>query len=145
MASGVILATVEELAPIVIKTLAPEIQAALAALPTGTVKVVPPQIDVEVAVGNVLADAMPAFGAAIYKTIREKIGVAVAIYATGHPGDDLQGDAAWEDIQSMSLAAIAEEGLDAFMIPIAVVRQIVASGIVIHMAGLGTKALTVGK
>jgi hypothetical protein len=49
------------------------------------------------------------------------------------------------DIQSMSLMSIAEEGLDTTKIPVSTLRQMVSSGIELHRAGAGTKALSVGK
>ncbi len=134
---------IEKAAPVIIGAMAPEVQAMLAKLPAGTVKVVPPAIGVEVA--SNLAKAIPAFSAEIYKTICTKIGVAVAIYATDHQGDNLQSDLAWIDIQSMAVAAIGAEGLDTTKIPVSTLRQMVASGIELHRAGAGTKALTVGR
>ncbi len=134
---------IEKAAPVIISAMAPEVQAMLAKLPAGTVKVVPPAIGVEVA--SNLAKAIPAFSAEIYKTICTKIGVAVAIYATDHQGDNLQSDLAWIDIQSMAMAAIGAEGLDTTKIPLSTLRQMVASGIELHRAGAGTKALTVGR
>lgn len=136
---------IEKAAPVIISALAPEVQAMLAKLPAGTVKVVPPSIDVEAAVASNLLKAMPAFTAAIYATIKLQIGVAVAIYATEHPSDPLQSDIAWVDIQAMVRAAIGAEGLDAGKIPVSTLRQMVASGIELHRAGAGTKALSVGK
>ena len=149
MASGVVtglaLDAIEKAAPVIIGALAPEIQKLLAAIPSNTVKVVPPAIDVEVAVAANLMRAMPAFSAEIYSTVKSKIGIAVAIYATEHPGDPLESDAAWMDIQSMAVAAIAEEGLDTTRIPVSTLRQMVASGVELHRAGAGVRALTVSK
>jgi hypothetical protein len=88
---------------------------------------------------------MPAVTAAMFVTIKNKIGVAVAIYATEHPGDDLQSDAAWMDIQSTAAAGIDDEGLSGARIPISTLRQMIASGIEMYRAGIGTSALTVGK
>ena len=149
MASGVVtglaLDAIERAAPVIIGALAPEIQKLLASIPSNTVKVVPPAIDVEVAVAANLMRAMPAFSAEIYSTVKSKIGIAVAIYATEHPGDPLESDAAWMDIQSMAVAAIAEEGLDPTRIPVSTLRQMVASGVELHRAGAGVRALTVSK
>ena len=149
MASGVVtglaLDAIEKAAPVIIGALAPEIQKLLASIPSNTVKVVPPAIDVEVAVAANLMRAMPAFSAGIYATVKSKIGIAVAIYATEHPGDPLESDAAWMDIQSMAVAAIAEEGLDTTRIPVSTLRQMVASGVELHRAGAGVRALTVSK
>ena len=149
MASGVVtglaLDAIEKAAPVIIGALAPEIQKLLASIPSNTVKVVPPAIDVEVAVAANLMRAMPAFSAGIYATVKSKIGIAVAIYATEHPGDPLESDAAWMDIQSMAVAAIAEEGLDPTRIPVSTLRQMVASGVELHRAGAGVRALTVSK
>ena len=149
MASGVVtglaLDAIEKAAPVIVGALAPEIQKLLASIPSNTVKVVPPAIDVEVAVAANLMRAMPAFSAEIYSTVKSKIGVAVAIYATEHPGDALESDAAWMDIQSMAVAAIAEEGLDTTRIPVSTLRQMVASGVELHRAGAGVRALTVSK
>ncbi len=149
MATGVVtglaLDAIEKAAPVIIGALAPEIQKLLAKLPSETVKVVPPAIDVEVAVAANLLLALPAFSAEIFSTIRSKIGIAVAIYATNHPGDDLESDAAWMDIQSMALAAIAEEGLDTSKIALSTIRQMVASGIELFRAGAGVRALIAGK
>jgi hypothetical protein len=143
--AGLSLDLIEKAAPIIISALAPEIQKLLATLPVNTVKVVPPTIGIEVAVAANLLKALPAFSAAIYSTIKSKIGIAVAIYATEHPGDALESDAAWMDIQSMAVAAIAEEGLDTSKIPLSTIRQMVSSGIELHRAGAGVKALTVIK
>jgi len=149
MASGVVtglaLDAIEKAAPVIIGALAPEIQKLLASIPSNTVKVVPPAIDVEVAVAANLMRAMPAFSAGIYATVKSKIGIAVAIYATEHPGDPLESDAAWMDIQSMAVAAIAEEGLDPTRIPVSTLRQMVGSGVELHRAGAGVRALTVSK
>jgi hypothetical protein len=149
MATGVVtglaLDAIEKAAPVIISALAPEIQKLLAMLPSETVKVVPPAIGVEVAVAANLLHALPAFSAEIFSTIRSKIGIAVAIYATNHPGDDLESDAAWMDIQSMALAAIAEEGLDTSKIALSTLRQMVASGIELFRAGAGVRALIAGK
>jgi hypothetical protein len=149
MASGVVtglaLDAIEKAAPVIVGALAPEIQKLLASIPSNTVKVVPPAIDVEVAVAANLMRAMPAFSAGIYATVKSKIGIAVAIYATEHPGDPLESDAAWMDIQSMAVAAIAEEGLDTSRIPVSTLRQMVASGVELHRAGAGVRALTVSK
>ena len=149
MATGVVtglaLDAIEKAAPVIISALAPESQKLLAMLPSETVKVVPPAIGVEVAVAANLLRALPAFSAEIFSTIRSKIGIAVAIYATNHPGDDLESDAAWMDIQSMALAAIAEEGLDTSKIALSTLRQMVASGIELFRAGAGVRALIAGK
>jgi hypothetical protein len=147
MASGVVtglaLDAIEKAAPVIVGALAPEIQKLLASIPSNTVKVVPPAIDIEVAVAANLMRAMPAFSAEIYATVKSKIGIAVAIYATEHPGDLLESDAAWMDIQSMAVAAIAEEGLDTTRIPVSTLRQMVASGVELHRAGAGVRALSV--
>jgi hypothetical protein len=150
MASGVAalsLDLIEKAAPVIVAALAPEVQALLAkVIPTGAVKVVPPTgIDVEAAVAANLLKALPAFSGTIYSTIKSKIGIAVAIYATEHPGDNLQGDAAWMDIQSLALRAIADEALDTSRIPLSTLRQMVSSGIELYRAGAGTKALSIGK
>ena len=149
MASGVMtglaLDAIEKAAPVIVGALAPEIQKLFASIPSNTVKVVPPAIDIEVAVAANLMRAMPAFSAEIYSTVKSKIGIAVAIYATEHPGDPLESDAAWIDIQSMAVAAIAEEGLDPTKIPVSTIRQMVASGVELHRAGAGVRALTVSK
>jgi hypothetical protein len=143
--AGLALDAIEKATPVIIGALAPEIQKLLAILPANTVKVVPPSIDIEVAVAANLLNAMPAFTAGVYSTIKSKIGIAVAIYVTAHPGDSLQSDAAWIDIQSLSIAAIADEGLDTSKIPLSTLRQMVSSGIELHRAGAGVKALTVGR
>jgi hypothetical protein len=143
--AGLAIDAIEKATPVIIGALAPEIQKLLAILPANTVKVVPPSIDIEVAVAANLLKAMPAFTAGVYSTIKSKIGIAVAIYATAHPGDNLQSDAAWMDIQSLSVAAIADEGLDTSKIPLSTLRQMVSSGIELHRAGAGVKALTVGR
>ena len=143
--AGIALDAIEKATPVIIGALAPEIQKLLAMLPANTVKVVPPSIDIEVAVAANLLNAMPAFTAGVYSTIKSKIGVAVAIYVTAHPGDNLQSDVAWMDIQSLSIAAIADEGLDTSKIPLSTLRQMVSSGIELHRAGAGVKALTVGR
>ena len=124
--------------------MAPEVAALFKSLPFGLVAAAP-NSEVEIAVAANVARAMPAVTATMFATVRNKIGVAVAIYATEHLGDDLQSDAAWMDIQSMAQAGIHAEGLDASLIPISTLRQMVASGIELYRAGIGTMALTVSK
>jgi hypothetical protein len=143
--SGLALDAIEKAVPVIIGAMAPEIQKLIARLPRNTVKVVPPAIDIEVAVAANLQKALPAFSGEIYATVKSRIGIAVAIYATEHLGDMLESDAAWMDIQSMAVVAIAEEGLDTTKIPVSTLRQMVASGIELHRAGAGIRALTVGK
>jgi hypothetical protein len=142
--SAAALAIVGKLAPIIADAMAPEVAALFKSLPFGLVAAAP-NSDVEIAVAANLARAMPAVTSAMFSTIRNKIGVAVAIYATEHLGDDLQSDAAWMDIQSMAQAGIHAEGLDASLIAVSTIRQMVASGIELYRAGIGTKALTVSK
>jgi hypothetical protein len=124
--------------------MAPEVAALFKSLPFGLVAAAP-NSDVEVAVAANIARAMPAVTAAMFATVRNKIGIAVAIYATEHLADDLQSDAAWMDIQSMAQAGIESEGLDASQLPISTLRQMVASGIELYRAGIGARALTVRK
>jgi len=142
MGSAAALAIVAKLAPIVIDAMAPEVASLFKSLPFGLVAAAP-NSDIEVAVAANVARAMPAVTAAVFATIRNKIGIAVAIYATGHLGDDLQSDAAWMDIQALAQTGIHAEGLDASLIPVSTMRQMVASGIELYRAGIGTKALTV--
>ena len=144
MGSAAALAIVGKLAPIIADAMAPEVAALFKSLPFGLVAAAP-NSDVEIAVAANIARAMPAVTSAMFSTIRNKIGVAVAIYATEHAGDDLQSDAAWMDIQSMAQAGIHAEGLDASLIAVSTIRQMVASGIELYRAGIGTKALTVSK
>jgi hypothetical protein len=144
LGSAAAIAIVGKLAPIIADAMAPEVTALFKSLPFGLVAAAP-NSDVEVAVAANIARAMPAVTAAIFATVRNKIGIAVAIYATEHLGDDLQSDAAWLDIQSMAQAGIESEGLDAAQIPISTLRQMVASGIELYRAGIGARALTVGK
>jgi hypothetical protein len=142
MGSAAALAIVAKFGPIIADAMAPEVAALFKSIPTGLVASAP-NSDVEVAVAANISHAMPAVTAAMFTTIKNKIGIAVAIYATEHSGDNLQSDAAWMDIQSLSLAAIAEQGLDTSKIPISTMRQMVASGIELYRAGIGLKALTV--
>ncbi|WP_423959318.1 hypothetical protein [Candidatus Binatus sp.] len=138
------MAIVGKLAPIIADAMAPEVAALFKSLPFGLVAAAP-NSDVEIAVAANIARAMPAVTPAMFSTIRNKIGVAVAIYATEHLGDDLQSDAAWMDIQSLAQAGIHAEGLDASLIAVSTIRQMIASGIELYRAGIGTKALTVSK
>jgi hypothetical protein len=144
MSSTAALAIVGKLAPIIADAMAPEVAALFRSLPFGLVAAAP-NSEVEIAVAANIARAMPAVTAAVFATIRNKIGIAVAIYATEHLGDDLQSDAAWMDIQSMAQAGIHAEGLDASLIAVSTMRQMVASGIELYRAGIGTRALTVQK
>jgi len=144
MSSAAAIAIVGKLAPIIAAAMAPEVAALFKSLPFGLVAAAP-NSDVEIAVAANVARAMPAVTATMFATVRNKIGIAVAIYATEHLGDDLQSDAAWMDIQSMAQAGIHAEGLDASMIPISTIRQMVASGIELYRAGIGARALTVQK
>ncbi|MFZ2063975.1 MAG: hypothetical protein WAU82_23405 [Candidatus Binatus sp.] len=144
MGSAAALAIVGKLAPIIADAMAPEVAALFKSLPFGLVAAAP-NSDVEIAVAANIARAMPAVTPAMFSTIRNKIGVAVAIYATEHLGDDLQSDAAWMDIQSLAQAGIHAEGLDASLIAVSTIRQMIASGIELYRAGIGTKALTVSK
>ncbi len=144
MGSAAALAIVGKLAPIIADAMAPEVAALFKSLPFGLVTAAP-NSDVEIAVAANIARAMPAVTSEMFSTIRNKIGVAVAIYATEHQGDDLQSDAAWMDIQSMAQAGIHAEGLDASLIAVSTIRQMIASGIELYRAGIGAKALTVSK
>ena len=144
MSSAAAIAIVGKLAPIIADAMAPEVAALFRSLPFGLVAAAP-NSEVEIAVAANIARAMPAVTAPMFATVRNKIGIAVAIYATEHLGDDLQSDAAWMDIQSMAQAGIHAEGLDAALIPVSTLRQMVASGIELYRAGIGTKALTVQK
>jgi hypothetical protein len=143
MGSGAALAIVEKFGPIIAEAMAPEVAALFKSLPSGLVASAP-NSGVEVAIAANIAKAMPAVTAAMFATIKNKIGTAVAIYATEHPGDKLQSDAAWMDIQSLAQAGIYSEGLDASQIPVSTLRQMVASGIELYRAGIGAKALSVG-
>src|SRR5208337_4283031 len=125
MSSAAALAIVEKFAPIIADAMAPEVAALFKSLPSGLVAAAP-NSDVEVAVAANVARAMPAVTAAMFATIKNKIGIAVAIYATEHPDDSLQSDAAWMDIQSMAQAGIDAEGLDASQIAVSTIRQMVA-------------------
>ncbi len=142
MGSAAAIAIVAKLAPIIADAMAPEV-AALFSRCRSDLSRAAPNSDVEIAVAANIARAMLAVTCAMFSTIRNKIGVAVAIYATEHPGDDLQSDAAWMDIQSIAQAGIHAEGLDASLIAVSTIRQMVASGIGLYRAGIGTKALTV--
>jgi hypothetical protein len=144
MSSTAALAIVRRLAPVIADAMAPEVAALFRSLPFGLVAAAP-NSEVEIAVAANIARAMPAITAAMFATIRNKIGIAVAIYATEHLGDDLQSDAAWMDIQSMAQAGIHAEGLDASLIAVSTMRQMVASGIELYRAGIGARALTVQK
>jgi hypothetical protein len=144
MASAVAIAIVARLAPVIAEAMAPEVANLFKSLPIGLVAAAP-NSDVEIGVAANIARAMPAVTAEMFATIRNKIGIAVAIYATEHPGDDLQSDASWMDIQSMAQAGVNAEGLDASQIPVSTLRQMVASGIELYRAGIGAKALTVQK
>jgi len=144
MGSAAAIAIVTRLAPIIADAMAPEVAELFKSLPFGLVAAAP-NSDVEVAVAANIARAMPAVTAAMFATVRNKIGIAVAIYATEHLADDLQSDAAWMDIQSMAQAGIESEGLDASQLPISTLRQMVASGIELYRAGIGARALTVRK
>src|SRR5882757_5974407 len=128
MGSAVALAIVGKLAPIIVAAMAPEVAALFKSLPFGLIASAP-NSDVEVAVGANIARAMPAVTPAMFTTIKNKIGIAIAIYATEHLADDLQSDAAWMDIQSMAQAGIQAEGLDATLITVSTLREMVASAI----------------
>jgi hypothetical protein len=142
MGSAAALAIVGKLAPIIADAMAPEVAALFKSIPSGMVASAP-NSDIEIAVAANIARAMPAVTAATFATLKNKIGLAVAIYATDHPGDPLQSDAAWMDIQSMAQAGIDAEGLDATQIAVSTIRQMVASGIELYRAGIGARALTV--
>ena len=146
---AIALEAAQAVAPEIIKALPTITQDLLAKLPAGTVKVVPPDIDSQVAVASELQKAIPVFSADVFKTACEKIGIAVALYDSelkdGARQADLQSDAAWIDIQSRALVAIGEEGIDTARIPLILLRQMISTGIVMFMAGNGAKALTVEK
>ena len=144
MGSAAAIAIVGKLAPIIVAAMAPEVAALFKSLPFGLIASAP-NSEVEVAVAANIARAMPAVTPAMFTTVKNKIGIAVAIYATEHLSDDLQSDAAWMDIQSRVQAGIHAEGLDASLIPVSTLRQMVASGIELYRAGIGARALTVGR
>ena len=142
-ASAAALAIVEKFGPIIADAMAPEVAALFKSLPAGLVASAP-NSDVEVAVAANIAKAMPAVTAAMFATIKNKIGIAVAIYATDHPGDKMETQVCWIDIAAHATAGIAAEGLDVPMIPATTYWQMILSGIELYRAGIGTKALTVG-
>ena len=72
-------------------------------------------------------------------TIRNKIGIAVAIYATEHPGDELESQACWVDIAAAANAGIAAEGLDVRDDPRSTYWQMILSGLELYRAGLGAE------
>ncbi|MGA7873253.1 MAG: hypothetical protein WCA22_20370 [Candidatus Binatus sp.] len=143
MGSTAALAIVSKLAPLIIDAMAPEVQSLLKSLPGGLLKLAPPPLDVEVAVAANIAKAMPAVTAATLATLRNKIGAAVAIYATEHPGDNLESQACWVDIAAAASAGIAAEGLEPAQIPSSTYWQMILSGLELYRAGLGARALTV--
>lgn len=146
VAGAAALSAIETLAPIAIKALEPVLQNILTeVLPKDMVGLTPdaPATSVEAAVAANLVKVMPALSATEYAKIKAQIGEAIAIYVTEHPGDDLEEDAAWEDILARSSAGVSEEGLVVSMMPRSTFWQMVLSGIEMYKAGLGTKALVV--
>jgi hypothetical protein len=141
------LAGAKAIEPEIVAALAPITKELLAKLPGGTVSVVPPDIDSQVAVASQLQKAIPAFSASVFKTVTEKIGTAVALYDSefkeGKRLVGLADDAAYIDVRSRAVVAISEEGIDTNMIPANLLRQMVSTGIVMYLAGNGAKALTV--
>jgi len=142
VASGLAIGVVEKLAPVIIDAMAPEVAKLFSSLPPGLVAAAP-NSDVEVAVAANLARAMPAVTAAIFAAIKNKLGAAVAIYATEHPGDPLESQVAWVDIAAEASAGIAAEGLDPTQIPASTYWQMILSGVELYRAGVGAKALSV--
>lgn len=138
------LAAVEKLAPVIISALEPELEKVLSSLPAGMVATHPaaPAISVETAVASNLVKAGGAWSADMYAKAKSIIGDNIAVYKTVHPQDDLQGDAAWEDILAASQVKILKLGLVVDDIPRSTMWQMILSGIEEYRAGLGTKALT---
>ncbi|HLX05058.1 MAG TPA: hypothetical protein VKR28_05955, partial [Candidatus Binatus sp.] len=77
MGSAAAIAIVAKLAPIIADAMAPEVAELFKSLPFGLVAAAP-NSDVEIAVAANIARAMPAVTSAMFATIRNKIGVAVA-------------------------------------------------------------------
>jgi hypothetical protein len=138
---------IEQLAPIAIAALEPVLKNILTNLPANMVALGPaaPAVDVEAAVASNLVKKMPAITAAEFTKIKAMIGTAIAIYKTDHPSDDLQSELAWIDILARASAGITAEGIVVSAIPPSTQWQMVLSGVEMYLAGLGTKALAVGK
>jgi len=147
IAGAAALTAIETLAPIAIAALEPVLKNILTNLPANMVALGPaaPAVTVEAAVASNLVKKMPAVTADEYAKIKTMIGVAVAIYKTDHPEDDLQDEISWVDILARASVGITKEGIVVSAIPPSTQWQMVLSGVEMYLAGLGTKALAVGK
>ena len=143
MGSAAALAIVSKFAPLIVGRDGAGGRSLFKSLAARTAWLAPPPLDVEVAVAANIAKAMPAVTAAMLATLKNKIGTAVAIYATEHPGDNLESQACWVDIAAAASAGIAAEGLEPAQIPSSTYWQMILSGLELYRAGLGATALTV--
>lgn len=147
VSASALLAIVEQWAPVILKALQPVLNDIWTKLSAGMVSLNPisPAVTVETAVAANLVKKMPAVTAAEYAHIKTQIGEAIAVYATEHPDDDLQGDVAWVDIAARAYLGIAQEGLVTADLPRSTFQQMLMSGLEMYRAGLGLKALAVEK
>lgn len=143
--SAAALKIVETLAPIIWQAISPEVTKLVQGLNPGLVSVTPPDIDPEAAVAKLLQEKMPAISAAELNVIKNKVGTAVAEYATDPSHTDVTTDIAWVDISALAWQGIEGQGLDASKIPTVVFDQLISSGICMYLAGIGVQALNVMK
>lgn len=133
----------ESLAEEAIKAMAPDVESVFKSLISGSLKAAPVS-GADVATAKNLEKALPAATASDFTTVKTIAGNAVAKYQETNAGADLQTDASFSSITSLTLSGITSEGLDAAMIKPNTVRQIVSSAIEMSLAGLGVKPTTVG-
>jgi hypothetical protein len=145
MGSSAALAIVEKVAPLIWDAISPDVTKLVQSLNPGLFSVTPPDIDPEAAVAKLIQDAMPAISAAELNVIKNKIGTAVAVYATDPSHTDVTSDVAWVDISALAWQGIEDQGLDSSKIPTIVWRQMLSSGICMFKAGIGAQALSVLK
>jgi hypothetical protein len=143
--SSAAIAIVEKLAPLIWDAISPEVTKLVQGLNPGLVSVSPPDIDPEAAVAKLLQAKMPAISAAELNVIKNKVGTAVAQYASDSSHTDVTTDAAWVDISALAWQGIEGQGLDASKIPTIVFDQLISSGICMYLAGIGVQALNVMK
>jgi hypothetical protein len=143
--SAAALKVVEALAPVIWSAISPDVTKLVDSLAPGLVSVTPPDIDPEAAVAKLLTEKMPAITPAELTIVKNKIGTAVAEYATAHVGEDVTSDVSWVDISALACQGIEAQGLDSSKIPLIVFRQMISSGICMYLAGIGVQALNVDK
>jgi hypothetical protein len=154
MAAALIAGAASAAGPLILKALEneePELAKLLSSLPSAMVPVAPatPALNVETSAAAQLLKDLPDSGNSEYTKIKAQIGESIAIYVTDHGAKDLlsggKDQVAWLDIVARVVAAVTAGGIIASDISPLLLWQMILSGILMYVNGLGTKALAVEK